>query len=128
MLESNKKPIIKNEILNDICKIYFDKDRNKLEKKYPVLFWKELDECSLTIPNIEKLGGVDAIKFNFIYFRFYILIDENNILHEKYKRFEMTKEKINCFVFQEKNPYRGIQYFKQTKTINHKIEETEILN
>ncbi len=128
LVESNKKPLLPDNILKDICKIYFDKDRSKLENKYPIIIWKELDECSLSLPTPEMIGGVNSVKFNFLYFRFFIQIDEKNSIHEKYKRFEVTKEKVNCFIFQDKNPYRGIKYFRPSKTNNQKVEEIEILN
>lgn len=128
LAENNKKPIIPENLLKDFCKIYFDKERIKLENKYPIIMWKELDECILTTPTLEMIGGVNAIKFNFLYFRFFIQIDEKNNIYEKYKRFEITKEKINCFVFQGKNPYREIKYFKPNKINNNRVEEIEILN
>lgn len=94
------KEFIPNCHLNELRKIYRQKEENLLNLKYPVIIWKYHQHLNLSIiyPQSTRLAGMNVLDIFILGYRISIFVDKRHIIPGNYVTFEIKNNDFKCFV------------------------------
>ncbi|APJ05252.1 hypothetical protein [Silvanigrella aquatica] len=99
-----RRIILPDEHLNEIRKLYHNKDSTDLIKKYPIVIWKyDNFNNSVYYPIGTRIEGINAIDMLILGYRIHMYIDKRHHFNNGYKALEISNTNFNCFVFQGKS-------------------------